>query len=109
GPAAEAVDEVLAEVERSGRVIVAGDGFRRPWQIAHRLRHVPHWFVLAGVPDRLEVIDPFAYRNELGVQQATRAPIAREDLPELLHGLPGGDPVLELRERLALGDDCAPP
>jgi hypothetical protein len=108
-PGAEAVDGVLAELERSGRVIVAGDGFWLPWHVAHGRRHVPHWYLLAGAPDRLEVIDPFACRNELGVQQATRAPIARADLAELSIGLPGGDPVLELRERLALGDDCDPP
>ncbi len=108
GPGAEAVDGVLAELERSGRVIVAGDGFRLPWHVAHGRRHAPHWYVLAGTPDRLEVLDPFACRSELGVQKATRTPIAREDLAELLVALPGGDQVLELRERLALGDDCAP-
>jgi hypothetical protein len=109
GSGAEAVEEVVAELRRSGRVIVAGDGFRLPWHVAHGRRHVPHWFVLAGDPDRLEVLDPFACRNELGVQEAARVPIARESLAELLVGLPGGDPVLELRERLALGDDCGPP
>lgn len=109
GPGTEAVAGVLAELDRSGRVIVAGDGFRLPWHVAHGRRHVPHWYVLAGAPDRLEVIDPFACRNELGVQEATRAPIARKDLAELLVGLPGDDPVLALRERLALGDDCAAP
>jgi hypothetical protein len=109
GPGPEAVEEVVAELHRSGRVIVAGDGFRLPWHVAHGKRHVPHWYVLAGTPDRLEVLDPFACRNELGVQEATRASISRENLAELLVGLPGGDPVLELRERLALGDDCGPP
>jgi hypothetical protein len=108
-PGAEAPDGVLAELERSGCVIVAGDGFRLSWHMAHGRRHVPHWYVLAGAPDRLEVIDPFACRNELGIQQATRMPIAREDLAALLVGLPGGDPVLELRERFALGDDCPAP
>jgi hypothetical protein len=105
GPGTEAVEGVLAELARSGRVIVAGDGFWLPWHVAYGKRHVPHWFVLAGTPDRLELIDAFACRNELGVQQATRAPIARDDLAQLLVGLPGGDPVLELRERFALGDD----
>ncbi len=105
----DAVEGVVAELRQSGRVIVAGDGFRLPWHVAHGRRHVPHWYVLAGAPDRLEVVDPFACRNELGVQEATRISIAREDLPELLVGLPGGDPVLELRERLALGDDSGPP
>ncbi|MBA3806785.1 MAG: hypothetical protein H0X28_00105 [Solirubrobacterales bacterium] len=104
--AAEA--EVLEELARSGQVIVAGDGFRLPWHVAHGRRHVPHWYVLSGAPDRLEVIDPFACRNELGVQESTRVKLARADLPELLVGLGGGDPVLELRERLALGDDLQP-
>ncbi len=85
----EAVEEVVAELQRSGRVIVAGDGFRLPWHVAHGRQHVPHWYVLAGTPDRLEVVDPFACRNELGVQEATRASISRENLPELLVGLPG--------------------
>jgi hypothetical protein len=108
-PGAEAIDGVLAELARSGRVIVAGDGFRLAWHVAHGRRHVPHWYVLTGAPDRLEVMDPFACRNELGVQQAAHRPVAREDLTELLVGLPGGDPVLELRERLALGDECGTP
>jgi hypothetical protein len=109
GPAADAAEHVLAELERSGRVIVAGDGFRLPWHVAHGRRHVPHWYVLAGAPERLEAVDPFACTNDLGAQQATRAPIAREEMAEMLVGLPGDDPVLQLRERLALGDDCAPP
>jgi hypothetical protein len=105
---AEDVEGVLGELERSGRTIVAGDGWRLPWHVAHGRRHVPHWYVLAGSPDRLEAVDPFSCRNELGTQPATRLAIARGDLGELLVGLPGGDPVLELRERLALGDDRGP-
>jgi hypothetical protein len=106
GAGSEAIEGVLAELERSGRAIVAGDGFALPWHVAYGRRHVPHWYVLAGPPDRLEAIDPFACRNDLGVQSATRHAISREELPEMLVGLPGGDQVLELRERLALGDDC---
>jgi hypothetical protein len=105
GPATDAVDGVLDELRRSGRVIVAGDGMRLPWHVAHGRRHLPHWYVLTGQADRLEVVDPFACRNELGVQEAARTPIVRENLAALLVGLPGGDPVLELRERLALGDE----
>jgi hypothetical protein len=105
----EALEGVLAELARSERVIVAGDGFRLPWHVAHDRRHVPHWYVLAGTPDKLEAIDPFACRNELGVQEAARVPIARDQLAELLVGLPGEDPVLELRERLALGDEYEQP
>jgi hypothetical protein len=108
GPGTDAVDGVLAELKRSGRVIVAGDGFRLPWHVAHGRRHVPHWYVLSGTAEQMEAIDPFACRNELGVQQAARVPLARAELAELLVGLPGGDPVLALRERFALGDDCAP-
>lgn len=104
----EAVDGVLAELERSARVIVAGDGWRLPWHVAYQRRHVPHWFVLTGVPDELEAIDPFACRNELGAQPASRRPIAVRDLAALLPSLPGDDPVLRWRERLALGDDCGP-
>jgi hypothetical protein len=106
GGGSEAVEGVLAELARSERVIVAGDGLRLPWHVAHGRRHVPHWYVLAGEPDRIEIVDPFACRNELGVQPATRLAISRQELPELLVGLPDGDPVLELRERLALGHYC---
>jgi hypothetical protein len=63
--------------------------------------HVPHWFVLTEGP---EIVDPFACRNELGVQVACRAPIAREALAPLVPALPGDDPVFRLRESLALGD-----
>ena len=106
--AADALDGVLAEIERSGRAIVAGDGMCLPWHVAHGKHHVPHWYVLAGTPDRLQAIDPFACRNELGVQQATCVPVARQQLEELLCALPDGDPVFALRERLGLGDDCGP-
>ena len=109
GSRAQALEPVLAEVERSGRVIVAGDGFHLPWHVAHGKRHVPHWYVLSGEPGRLELIDPFACRNDLGRQQATRMPVAQEDLPEMLSGLPGDEEVLALRERFALGDDSPAP
>lgn len=103
GPAREAVDGILAELERSGRVIVAGDGFNLPWHVAHTRRHVPHWYVLTGGPDGLEVLDPFACRNELGLQAATRRSVRRDELAALLPALPREDPVLALREVFALG------
>lgn len=102
--AADAVDGVLAELERSGRVIVAGDGFNLPWHVAHGRRHVPHWYVLAGSVDAPEVLDPFACRNELGVQQVDRHQVTREELGELLPALPREDPVLALREIFAFGE-----
>ena len=49
-------------------------------------------------------MDPFACRNELGVQVASRLPVARDALARLIPALPGDDPVLRLRESLALGD-----
>jgi hypothetical protein len=106
GDPAEALDGVLAEARRSGRVIVAGDGFHLPWHVAHERAHVPHWFVLVAEGERLTVWDPFACRNELGVQAAARSAVAPGELPALLEGLPGDDPVLALRERFALGDDA---
>jgi hypothetical protein len=119
GTPAAALDGVLAELERSGRVIVAGDGHNLPWHVAHGRAHVPHWFVLvkdgAGpsvlVKDGAgpSVLDPFACRNELGIQTATREAITRETLEPLLRALPGDDPVLRLRESLALGDDAGEP
>lgn len=99
-----AVDGVLAELERSGRVIVAGDGFHLPWHVAFGRRHVPHWFVLAGDGDRPHVRDPFACRNELGVQEATEWAVEPGELPALLPALPRADRVLALREQLAFGD-----
>jgi hypothetical protein len=99
--AEEAVEAILAELSRSGRVIVAADGFNLPWHVAHGRVHVPHWFVLMEGP---EVVDPFACRNELGVQVANRVPVARDALAPLVEALPGDDAVLRLRESLALGD-----
>jgi hypothetical protein len=101
----EAIAGVRAEIERSGRVIIAGDGYRLPWHVAAGRRHLPHWVVLAAAADGLEYADPFACRNELGVQQAARGPAAEESLPELLMALPLDDPVHRLRERVALGDE----
>jgi hypothetical protein len=102
---------VLDELARSGRVIVAGDGFSLPWHVAHERRHVPHWFVLRGGGDRagLLLLDPFAARNELGVQAAASEPIEHERLGGLLSALPGDDRVLLLRESLAFGDDAGQP
>ena len=102
---ASAVDGVLAEIARSGRVIIAGDGFHLPWHVAAGRRHLPHWYVLAEGEQGLEVMDPFACRNELGVQEATRRAVSRDSLADLLPALPGDDPVHRLRERLALGDE----
>ena len=104
----EAVAAILAELERAGRVIVAGDGYRLPWHVAFERRHVPHWFVLSADDSEPVVADPFACRNDLGWQQPARVPIATGDLPQLVAGLPVGDPVFALRESFALGDDEGP-
>jgi hypothetical protein len=105
----DALDGVLAELGRSGRVIVAGDGFNLPWHVARGRVHVPHWYVLTDGAGGPAVLDPFACRNELGVQTATRETLNPQTLGPLLAGLPGDDPVLSLRERFALGDDAGPP
>jgi hypothetical protein len=102
---AEAAEAVAAELDRSGRAIVAGDGFRLPWHVAFERAHVPHWFVLARTADGRAVLDPFACRNELGLQEAARVPVSPDELPTLVRALPQGDPVLFLRESLALGDE----
>ncbi len=105
----EARAGVLSELERSGRVIVAGDGFNLPWHVARGRVHVPHWYVLTEGAGGPAVLDPFACRNELGVQTATRETLDPSSLARLLAGLPGDDPVLRLRERFALGDDAGAP
>lgn len=101
--AESAVEGVRAELERSGRVIVAGDGFHLPWHVAHGRAHAPHWFVLMSGTDGLEVADPFACRNELGIQVPARQPV--HQLEDLLPALPGDDQVHRWREILALGDE----
>jgi hypothetical protein len=105
----DALSGVLAELDRSGRVIVAGDGFRLPWHVAFGRRHVPHWFVMLQSDSGPEVIDAFSCRNELGFQGAHRAVLPAAEVGSLLEGLPGDDPVLALRESLALGDEIALP
>lgn len=109
GSPAEAAAAVRAEMRGSGRVIVAGDGFRLPWHVAFERRHVPHWYVMLDAPEGPTVLDPFACRNDLGVQVANRRVIDDDQLKLILLGLPGDDPVLALRESLALGDDAGPP
>ena len=99
---------VRDELARHGRVIVSGDGFRLPWHVAHERTHVPHWFTLTGDPDRPTVVDPFDCRTELGHQKPTRRTLDAGELAAVLEGLPGDDPVLELREVFALGGDDRP-
>jgi hypothetical protein len=109
GTAAEATAAVLAEMRRCGRVIVAGDGFHLPWHVAFERRHVPHWYVLLDAPEGPTVMDPFACRNDLGLQAASRRVVDEGRLEQIIAGLPGDDPVLALRESLALGDDAGLP
>jgi hypothetical protein len=109
GNPSHALAGVLSELAQRGRVIVAGDGFRLPWHVAFGRRHVPHWFVLIQSDKGPTVVDPFACRNELGVQDAHRATLSEAGLARLLEALPGGDPVLALRESLALGDETVLP
>jgi hypothetical protein len=101
-----AIDGVLSELERSGRVIVAGDAFNLHWCVGHERVHTPHWYVISGIPDALEVADPFACRTELGTQEATRGPVSRESLDSMLRALPPDNAVHRLREELAFGDEC---
>jgi hypothetical protein len=103
-----AVDGVLAELSRTGRVIVAGDGFRLPWHVAYERRHAPHWYVLQESREGLEVFDAFTARNDLGMQSVTRRPVCRAELPQLLLALPEDDTILRLREVFAFGDEAAP-
>lgn len=105
----EAVEGVLDELTRSGRVIVAGDGFNLPWHVAFERRHVPHWFVLAAHPEGPVVVDPFAARNDLGRQEPRCESVEIDQQTRLLAALPDDDPVLRLREALALGDGAGAP
>jgi hypothetical protein len=105
----EAAAAIVAESERSGRVIVAGDGFNLPWHVAYGRRHVPHWFVLASSGDGLTVVDPFTCRNDLGWQEAVLLPLTEgEELAALAAAIPADDPVHALREAFAFGTDDRP-
>jgi hypothetical protein len=106
---AQALLGVLEELDASGRVIIAGDGFRLPWHVAFGRRHVPHWYVVLRSQSGPVILDPFSCRNELGFQQAHHAPVSEGKLGELLGALPGDDPVLALRETMALGDETTLP
>ena len=103
---ATALAGVLHEIERNGRVIVAADGYHLPWHVAAGREHAPHWFVLTGVADRLEIADPFACRNELGTQTAERHAVQPRALSMLLSALPGTNPIHRLRELYAFGDQA---
>ena len=99
-----ALDGILSELGRSGRVIVAADGHNLPWHVAAGREHLPHWFVLAGNPAALEIADPFACRNELGTQTVEHRSVDVASLTAMLSALPGINPVHRLREVLAFGD-----
>jgi hypothetical protein len=101
----QAAAGILAELESAGRVIVAGDGFSLPWHVAAGRRHVPHWFLLAGPPAQPVVVDPFAARNDLGLQEATPREVDPATLATLAQAHPGDDDVIALREAFALGRD----
>jgi hypothetical protein len=104
----QAIDGVLRELSRTGRVIVAGDGFRLPWHVAYERRHAPHWYVLQEAREGFEVFDAFTARNDLGMQTVTRRPVSRAELPQLLMALPEDDTIFRLREVFAFGDEAAP-
>jgi hypothetical protein len=100
----EALEAVLAELERSGRVIAAADGYHLPWHVAAGREHLPHWFTLVGRPDDLVIADPFACVNALGTQAAEHRQVDLAELAEMLPALPGTNAVHRLREELAFGD-----
>jgi len=101
--AGPALEDVAA---RHGKVVIAGDGFRLPWQRAWRRRHVPHWFVLRRLGDReWYVDDPLTLVNDLGRQEPAAVVLDPEQLPEACRALPPGSAVLSLREAAALGRD----
>jgi hypothetical protein len=104
----DGVAGILAELEASGRVIVAGDGFSQPWHVAAGRRHVPHWFVLAGSPSAPLLLDPFSCRNDLGLQEAELRQLDRAELEAVALAFPAGDAVVALREAFGLGDDSRP-
>jgi hypothetical protein len=105
----EAAAAIRAESARSGRVIVAGDGFNLPWHVAYGRRHVPHWFVLAPTDEGVTVVDPFTCRNDLGWQEAALRPLTKGDeLVALAAAIPPDDPVHSLREAFAFGTDDRP-
>lgn len=99
---------ILEELDREGRVIVAGDGYLLPWHVAAGRRHVPHWFVVSGTAARPLVVDPFECRNDLGFQEATLYPIDPGALAGLARAHPADSDVVDLRESFALGDDARP-
>ena len=101
-----ALGGVCDELARSGRVIVAGDGYHLPWHVAHGREHLPHWFTVTGTPDRPAIADPFACRNELGIQTPEHRVVDAAHLRGLLPALPATNPVHRLREELAFGERC---
>ena len=101
----EAIDAVLAELETTGRVLVTADGLNLPWHTAAGSHHAPHWFLLSGDSDALEILDPFACRNEFGVQVPTRRPVSRDELETMMPALPRDDQIYRLREIFAFGDE----
>jgi len=90
----EALDGVGDELARSGRVIVAGDGFHLPWHVGAGRHTCPTGSCSPrrATGGELEIADPFACRNELGVQQPTRHAVASGELAGLLPALPGDNP-----------------
>ena len=94
---------VLAELQRSGRVIIAADGFHLPWHVACGREHVPHWFTVIGSSDRFEIADPFACRNELGVQTPERRASDTEALVTMLPAIPQHQPGAPPARRAGIG------
>jgi len=99
---------IAAEIERHGRVIVAADGYNLHWHVAHGRSHVPHWFTILANGQDATIVDPFAFRNELGWQEPVRVPIDVGELDSLILAVPYDDPVFRLREAWALGDGRLP-
>jgi hypothetical protein len=101
-----AVRGIIAEWQRSGAVIVAGDAMNLPWLVTCGRKHAPHWFLLADIDEQagqMQIMDQFEFTDAAGVQMPFVGKVELSLLAKLAQANPLQHHVFQARDRWAFG------
>ena len=93
-----------AELQKRGRVVIAGDAFRLPWHRAtYQAHHASRWFLLSQDQNRYIAQDPMAAVNDYGRFDPTTVQLTESELANVCRSVVGMSTVTALREQSSLG------